>query len=63
MRTSNALEGEACLVTNRLYVIVFLWICNKECKLPNRASVRSSSNIVYSRYGYRSTRKTLLVVG
>ena len=40
-----------------VYVIVFLWICNKECKLPYRASVRSLSNIVYSRYEYRSIGK------
>ena len=47
----------ACLVcgSNELigvYMIVFLWICNKQCKLPNHASIRSSSNIVYSRYRY-----------
>ena len=46
-----------------VYVIVFLKICNKKCNLPNRTSVRSSSNIVYSRYRYRSIGKTLTVVG
>ena len=29
------------------YVIVFLWICNQRCNLPNRASIRLSSNKVY----------------
>ena len=30
-----------------VYVIVFLWICNKKCKLPNHAIIRLSSNKVY----------------
>ena len=38
-------------------------ICNKKCKFPNRASVRSSSNTVYSRYEYRPLGKTLIVGG